>query len=72
MATKKPKISIYLDSDEQKQALDDWCREEKRSISNLVSFIIDQALKSRTIARESKEKVQNHERTRIRPTNSPD
>ncbi len=51
MATKKPKISIYLESDEQKQALEEWCKEEKRSISNLVSFIIDQALTSRNAAK---------------------
>jgi hypothetical protein len=59
MATKKPKISIYLESDEQKQALEEWCHEEKRSISNLVSFLIDQALKKRTLTKDSDRKMSN-------------
>ena len=47
MATTKPKISIYLSSEEQKQALESWAREEKRTISNLISFLLDKALEER-------------------------
>lgn len=43
VATKKPKISIYL-SDDQKTALEDWAKREKRSISNLISVLVDEAL----------------------------
>jgi hypothetical protein len=43
VATKKPKVSIYL-SDEQKNALEDWAKREKRSISNLISVLVDEAL----------------------------
>jgi hypothetical protein len=47
MATTKPKISIYLSSEEQKQALESWAKEEKRTISNLISFLLDKALEER-------------------------
>jgi hypothetical protein len=47
MATKKPKISVYLESEEQKQALEEWAQQEKRTVSNLISYIVDQALESR-------------------------
>lgn len=43
MATKKPKVMIYL-SEEQKDELDKWAKSEKRSVSNLVGFLVDQAL----------------------------
>ena len=43
MATKKPKVMIYL-SEEQKKELDKWAKSEKRSVSNLVGFLVDQAL----------------------------
>ena len=45
MATKKPKVMIYL-SEEQKEELDKWAKAEKRSVSNLVGFLVDQALES--------------------------
>lgn len=45
MATKKPKVMIYL-SEEQKEELDKWAKSEKRSVSNLVGFLVDQALES--------------------------
>lgn len=51
MATKKPKISIYL-SDEQKEALEDWAKREKRSISNLISVLVDEALEKQTSKKE--------------------
>ncbi len=43
MTTKKPKVTIYL-SEEQKADLDNWAKSQKRSVSNLVSFLVDQAL----------------------------
>jgi hypothetical protein len=46
MATKKPKVMIYL-SEEQKEELDKWAKSEKRSVSNLVGFLVDQALENR-------------------------
>jgi hypothetical protein len=45
MATKKPKVMIYL-SEEQKEELDKWAKSEKRSVSNLVGFLVDQALEN--------------------------
>jgi hypothetical protein len=45
MATKKPKVMIYL-SEEQKEELDNWAKSEKRSVSNLVGFLVDQALEN--------------------------
>ena len=46
VTTKKPKISIYL-SEEQKSELDEWAKEEKRSVSNLISVLVDEALENR-------------------------
>jgi hypothetical protein len=46
MGTKKPKVMIYL-SEEQKEELDKWAKSEKRSVSNLVGFLVDQALEGR-------------------------
>ncbi|MBW4549327.1 MAG: ribbon-helix-helix protein, CopG family [Symplocastrum torsivum CPER-KK1] len=46
VTTKKPKISIYL-SEEQKGELDEWAKEEKRSVSNLISVLVDEALENR-------------------------
>jgi hypothetical protein len=43
VTTKKPKVTIYL-SEEQKADLDNWAKSQKRSVSNLVSFLVDQAL----------------------------
>ncbi|HEY9673827.1 MAG TPA: hypothetical protein V6D11_20470 [Waterburya sp.] len=56
MATKKPKVSIYL-TDEQKAALEDWARREKRSISNLISVLVDEAL-SRQKQKDSAQKAE--------------
>ncbi len=46
VTTKKPKVTIYL-NDEQKEELDKWAKSEKRSVSNLVGFLVDQALEGR-------------------------
>jgi uncharacterized protein (DUF1778 family) len=43
MATKRPKISIYI-SDEQKDLLEVQAKKQKRSISNLVSVIVEEWL----------------------------
>ncbi len=51
VATKKPKVSIYL-SDEQKTALEDWAKREKRSISNLISVLVDEALEKQKVEDE--------------------
>jgi hypothetical protein len=45
VTTKKPKVTIYL-NDEQKEELDRWAKSEKRSVSNLVGFLVDQALEN--------------------------
>lgn len=54
MATTKPKVMIYL-SEEQKAELDKWAKSEKRSISNLVGFLVDQALENRKEKIEAKD-----------------
>uniref|UniRef100_A0A8J6ZLW2 Ribbon-helix-helix protein, CopG family n=1 Tax=Desmonostoc muscorum LEGE 12446 TaxID=1828758 RepID=A0A8J6ZLW2_DESMC len=46
MATKKPKVSIYLPP-ELKEELDTWAEEENRSVSNLVETVIRDALAAR-------------------------
>lgn len=54
MGSKKPKVMIYL-SEEQKEQLDSWAKQEKRSVSNLVGLLVDQALQARqqTSSRDS-------------------
>ncbi len=47
MATKKPKVMVYLSSEEQKDELEKWAKSEKRSVSNLVGVIVEQALEAR-------------------------
>jgi metal-responsive CopG/Arc/MetJ family transcriptional regulator len=54
VTTKKPKISIYL-SEEQKGELDEWAKEEKRSVSNLISVLVDDALESRKQRKKKKD-----------------
>jgi hypothetical protein len=46
VATKKPKVSIYLPP-ELKEELDTWAEEENRSVSNLVETMIRDALAAR-------------------------
>lgn len=46
VATKKPKVSIYLPPDLKTQ-LDDWAQEENRSISNLVETVLKDAITKR-------------------------
>lgn len=43
VATKKPKVSIYLPPD-LKEELDVWAEEENRSVSNLVETMIRDAI----------------------------
>ncbi|MDD1427351.1 ribbon-helix-helix protein, CopG family [Dolichospermum sp. ST_sed9] len=46
MATKKPKVSIYLPP-ELKTELDKWAEEENRSVSNLVETVLKAAIANR-------------------------
>ena len=46
MATKKPKVSIYLPSD-LKTELEQWAEEENRSVSNLAETILRDAVINR-------------------------
>jgi hypothetical protein len=46
VATKKPKVSIYLPP-ELKIQLDDWAEEENRSVSNLVETVLKDAISNR-------------------------
>ncbi len=46
MATKKPKVSIYLPPDLKTQ-LDKWAQEENRSVSNLVETVLKDAITKR-------------------------
>jgi hypothetical protein len=46
VATKKPKVSIYLPP-ELKTELDNWAEEENRSVSNLVETVLKDAIANR-------------------------
>ncbi len=43
MTTKKPRLTIYL-SQEKRDYLEQWAEKDKRSLSNLVGLLIDEAI----------------------------
>ena len=43
MPSKRPKVMIYL-SEEMKAELSAWAKQEKRSVSNLVTLLVEDAL----------------------------
>jgi hypothetical protein len=55
MPSNKPKVMIYL-TEEMKQQLSDWAKQEKRSVSNLATLLIEEALKSRESKNEPNHK----------------
>ena len=56
MTTKKPRLTIYL-SEEQRDYLEKWSLEEKRTMSNLVGLLIDHAIKERESEKKVKRKA---------------
>lgn len=46
MPSKKPRVVIYL-SEEIKAELDKWAEDERRTVNNLVSILIEDALHSK-------------------------
>ena len=46
MATKKPKVTIYLNPD-IKEILDEWALRENRTITNLIETILKDVIQSR-------------------------
>jgi hypothetical protein len=55
MPSKKPRVMIYL-SEENKTELNDWAEEERRTVNNLLTIIIEDALSQRKAKRQEKEK----------------
>jgi hypothetical protein len=43
MTTKKPRLTIYL-SQEKRDYLEQWAVKDKRTLSNLVGLLIDEAI----------------------------
>jgi predicted DNA-binding protein len=43
MTTKKPRLTIYL-SQEKRDYLEQWAEKDKRTLSNLVGLLIDEAI----------------------------
>jgi hypothetical protein len=43
MTTRKPRLTIYLTS-EKKQYLDEWAASDKRTLTNLVGLLLDEAI----------------------------
>ena len=46
MATKKPKVTIYLNPD-VKEILDNWALQENRTITNLIETILKDVIQTR-------------------------
>ncbi len=56
MPSKKPRVMVYL-SEEDKTDLDKWAKEERRTVNNLITLLIEDALsKRRKKPRQVKEK----------------
>jgi hypothetical protein len=53
MPSKKPRVMVYL-SEENKQELDDWADEERRSVNNLITLLIEDALSKRRKSAKAK------------------
>ena len=54
MATKKPRLTIYLET-QRKEYLEQWAKSEKRTLTNLVGLILDEAIDRRREAETEKE-----------------
>jgi hypothetical protein len=46
MTTKKPRLTIYL-TQEKRDYLEQWSEKDKRTLSNLVGLLIDEAIERR-------------------------
>jgi hypothetical protein len=46
MTTKKPRLTIYL-TQEKRTYLEKWAEKDKRTLSNLVGLLIDEAIEER-------------------------
>ncbi len=55
MATNKPRLTIYL-LPEQKQYLEEWAEEDKRTLTNLVGMLLDKCIEERQQAKSKKNK----------------
>jgi hypothetical protein len=53
MPSKKLRVMVYL-SEENKQELDDWADEERRSVNNLITILIEDALLKRRQSKTQK------------------
>lgn len=54
MPTKKPRLVLYMNP-ETLEALQDWAKDERRSPSNLVIYLIEKALEQRQLQVDRKE-----------------
>lgn len=43
MTTRKPRLTIYL-SPEKKRYLEEWAEKDKRTLTNLVGLVLDEAI----------------------------
>ena len=55
--TKRPKISIYI-SEEQKEVLESWAKSETRTVSNLVSHLIEKGINEYTLLEDKNKTTQ--------------
>ncbi len=53
MTTKKPRLTIYL-TQEKRTYLEQWAEKDKRTLSNLVGLLIDEAIEQRQSQGEEK------------------
>jgi hypothetical protein len=51
MTTRKPRLTIYL-TPERKQYLDEWAEADKRTLTNLVGLLLDEAIEKRQKEKE--------------------
>jgi hypothetical protein len=58
MTTRKPRLTIYL-SPEKKQYLEEWAEADRRTLTNLVGLLLDEAMERRQQEKEETLKSKN-------------
>jgi hypothetical protein len=57
MPSNKPRVVVYL-ADEDKAELDQWAKEEKRTVNNVITILIEQGLEDRRAGKSTREALQ--------------
>lgn len=57
MPSKKPRVMIYLE-EREKEELDKWAKDEHRTVNNVITILVEQALEDRRAGKSTREALQ--------------